>query len=226
MGGCRRGRPAQGLRLAVPRRVCGIRYTPDERALRSHAGGYYDWILNGLELYAALGAHDAVVECFPTATWTRLAGPRGGRTRAGWSSDALAGLGLAGVPAGLGQDARDAIGAAVTARLADDGLCELVGGEIAVPVSLPLTRGRRSMRATKERDHSMAQTKAQRSAAAKKAAATRKRNQAKGAGSELKRAASATTRSATRAAGAAGKAAKSAGKAAGSRASAARKKVR
>src|SRR5207244_8879341 len=85
-------------------------------------------------LYGALDGLETV-ECFPTATWTRLAGPRGRRTRAAWSSHALAELGLAGVPAGLGQDGRDAIAAAVTARLLHDGRCERLGGEIAVPVS-------------------------------------------------------------------------------------------
>ena len=129
----RDGEASRGCERELARRVCGIRYTPDERALRSHARGYYDWVLNGFELYGALDGLETV-ECFPTATWTRLAGPRGRRTRAAWSSHALAGLGLAGVPAGLGQDGRDAIAAAVTARLLDDGRCELLG-VIAVPVS-------------------------------------------------------------------------------------------
>lgn len=127
------GEASRACERELARRVCGIRYTPDERALRSHPGGYYDWILNGLELYAALRGFE-VVECFPTATWTRLAGARGRRSRAAWSSDALGRLGLEGVPARLGQDARDAIGAAVTARLYGDGRCELFGGAIAVPV--------------------------------------------------------------------------------------------
>ena len=126
------GERSRACEREVARRVCGIRYTPDERALHSHPGSYYDWILNGRDLYAELAAFD-VVECFPTATWTQLAGPRGRRSRAAWSCDALAGLAIAGVPERLGQDARDAVGAALTARLFDEGGCELVGGEIAVP---------------------------------------------------------------------------------------------
>ena len=128
------GAASRACERELARRVCGIRYTPDAEALRSHPAGYYDWILNGLDLYSALdGLH--VVECFPTATWTRLAGPRGRRSRARWSGDALADLGLEGVPARLGQDGRDSIGAAVTARMHDEGGCELIGGEIAVPAS-------------------------------------------------------------------------------------------
>ena len=128
----RHGESSRACERELARRVCGIRYTPDERALHSHPGGYYDWILNGLDLYAELAALDAV-ECFPTAMWTRLAGPRGRRSRAAWSRDALAALAIAGVPERLGQDARDAIGAAVTARLFDEAGCELLGDEIAVP---------------------------------------------------------------------------------------------
>src|SRR5204863_183230 len=126
------GESSRACERELASRICGIRYTPDEHALRSHPGGYYDWILNGLGLYAELAAFE-VVECFPTATWTRLAGPRGRRSRAAWSRDALAGLAITRVPERLGQDARDAVGAAVTARLFDERRCELIGGEIAVP---------------------------------------------------------------------------------------------
>lgn len=99
--------------------VCGIRYTPDERTLRApHRSDYYGWIRNGLDLYAALErAGLSVIECFPTATWTRLYGPRGTRPRAAWSRDALASVGLQGMRPQTSQDARDAIGAALTARL-------------------------------------------------------------------------------------------------------------
>jgi predicted nuclease with RNAse H fold len=114
--------------------VCGIRFTPDEASLRApHRSGYYDWILNGLALYAALeeaGLH--AIECFPTATWTRLHRPRGAQSRAAWSREALEGAGLRGVPPRLSQDARDAIGAALTARLHAEGRTELCG-EIVVP---------------------------------------------------------------------------------------------
>ena len=112
--------------------ICAIRYTPDARRLQRSR--YYEWIRNGLALYGYLErAGLQVVECYPTASWTRWAGPRGGATRAAWSRRALAASGLRGVPARVGQDGRDAIGAALTARLHAAGGCALFGGEIAVP---------------------------------------------------------------------------------------------
>lgn len=122
-------------RLAVA--VCGIRYTPDADAL-VEGGSYYEWIRNGLALYGALagavGRARRVVEVFPTASWTRLGGPRGSLPRGAWSAAALRSLKLERLPARrLSQDDRDAIGAAWTARL-----CSMPGaiewfGEIAVP---------------------------------------------------------------------------------------------
>ncbi|MFL5820837.1 MAG: hypothetical protein ACJ76S_09195 [Solirubrobacteraceae bacterium] len=124
-------RPAE--REFAGARICGIRYTPD--ACRLKANRHYEWVCNGLALYRSLEqAGLAVVECFPTASWTRWAGPRGDATRAAWSGRALAARGLRGVPGRLDQDGRDAIGAALTARLHTAGGCELFGGEIAVPV--------------------------------------------------------------------------------------------
>jgi predicted nuclease with RNAse H fold len=138
----RRPAPAGSRSRACERslagRVCGIRYTPDADALVS-GGSYYAWIRNGLALYAALagvgaGLQCRVVEVFPTASWTRLHGPRGSLPRAAWSHAALASLGLKALPTRrLSQDDRDAIGAAWTARL-----CSLPDaiewfGEIAVP---------------------------------------------------------------------------------------------
>src|SRR4051794_40477964 len=56
--------------------VCGIRWTPD--AARVSTGGYYEWIVEGLELHRALAGYDGeVIEVFPTASWTRWHGPRG-----------------------------------------------------------------------------------------------------------------------------------------------------
>jgi predicted nuclease with RNAse H fold len=117
--------------------VCGIRYTPDAKAL-VEGGGYYEWIRNGFALYDALagaaGCACRVVEVFPTASWTRLGGPRGTLPRGAWSGSALRTLALEGLPARrLSQDDRDAIAAAWTARL-----CSVPGaiewfGEIAVP---------------------------------------------------------------------------------------------
>jgi predicted nuclease with RNAse H fold len=115
--------------------VCGIRYTPDQHTI-AHGGSYYGWVRNGLALYEALSAQDRweLAEVFPTASCTRLRGPRGAMSRAAWSAAALDSLGLDGLPAGrLSQDGRDAIIAAWTARL-----CSTPGaiewfGEIAVP---------------------------------------------------------------------------------------------
>ena len=113
--------------------VCGIRYTPERSRLSGNA--YYAWIEHGLELYDALADGPwTVVECFPTASWTRWAGGRGRRTRAAWSRGALAGFTLEGVPPRLSQDERDAIGAALTARCHDGGATEPFGG-IVVPVA-------------------------------------------------------------------------------------------
>jgi predicted nuclease with RNAse H fold len=112
--------------------ICAIRFTPDARRLRR--GRYHEWVRHGLALYRVLeDAGLASVECYPTASWTRWAGPRGRQTRAGWSRRALAACDLRGVPARVGQDGRDAIGAALTARLHAAGGCTLFGGEIAVP---------------------------------------------------------------------------------------------
>lgn len=133
--------PAGARSRACERRlaaaVCGIRYTPDNDAL-VRGGSYYAWIRNGLALYDALAEADddggQVVEVFPTASWTRIGGPRGSLPRGAWSASALRSLKLEGLPARrLSQDDRDAIGAAWTARL-----CSVPGaiewfGEIAVP---------------------------------------------------------------------------------------------
>ena len=116
--------------------VCGIRYTPDAAALADNRA-YYAWIAHGFRLYAALlAARESagwdVVECFPTATWSRLGGRKGNRSRARWSHAVLLGLGVRGVPARMSQDARDAVGAALTARLYGNGQTESFG-EIVVP---------------------------------------------------------------------------------------------
>ena len=116
-------------------RICGIRFTPDEEAIRSHARGYYDWIKNGFSLYeeldaAFLRAGWEVIECFPTASLTRLGGPRT-TTRAAWSTAVLASL-VRDVPSRMSQDARDAVVAALTAEHYGSGRTERFG-EIVVP---------------------------------------------------------------------------------------------
>jgi predicted nuclease with RNAse H fold len=125
------GETSRACERALARAVCGIRWTPD--LIRVGASAYYGWVVEGLRLYEALaGLEVEVVEVFPTAAWTRWAGPRGVRRRSAWTRDALAGLGLAGIPERTNQDQRDAIAAAVTARAHDRGLTESFG-EIVVP---------------------------------------------------------------------------------------------
>jgi predicted nuclease with RNAse H fold len=128
----------EGERDLVRAGVCGIRFTPNERALQA-SPAYYEWIQNGFELYRALerAARRAgweVIECFPTASWSRWAGPRGQRRRAAWTRNALATLNLNGLPARTNQDARDAIAAARTAQAYSERGVEMFG-DIVVPVS-------------------------------------------------------------------------------------------
>jgi predicted nuclease with RNAse H fold len=124
-----RSRPGERL---LAKAICGIRYTPSQAVL-DEGSRYYEWIAHGLELYRALEVGRwELIECFPTASWTRLAGPRSGRSRAAWTREALDMLALVGVTGRGSQDARDAIAAAVTARCLDQGATE-VFGEIVVP---------------------------------------------------------------------------------------------
>jgi len=113
--------------------ICGIRWTPDRQHVR--ASPYYAWILEGLELFDALSRYgaEAVIEVFPTASWTRWCGKRGSRSRADWTRQGLAALGLEGLPARTNQDQRDAIAAAVTARQHAAGMTETIG-DIVVPL--------------------------------------------------------------------------------------------
>jgi predicted nuclease with RNAse H fold len=125
------GHTARDGERQLKKSICGIRWTPDKR--RVYAGAYYAWIVEGLALFDALAAYDgAVIEVFPTASWTRWHGSRGSRSRAAWTSQGLVGLGLDGVPARTNQDQRDAVAAAVTARQHSLGLTETMGG-IVVP---------------------------------------------------------------------------------------------
>jgi predicted nuclease with RNAse H fold len=129
------GRSAREGERRLARSVCGIRWTPSAEKLDGNP--YYAWILHGLELAALLRAARPwhVIEVFPTASWTRWSGPRRG-SRARWSQAALDSLGLSGLPARLGQDGRDAIAAAVTARQWSAGGTESFE-EIVVPVERP-----------------------------------------------------------------------------------------
>jgi len=114
------------------REVLSLRYTPDRAHLDARSA-FYEWIANGLELYAALARVGlAAIECFPTACWTIWAGARGRESRARWSARALAALKLDGVPERLGQDGRDAIAAALTAFDYDRGRARRIG-DIVIP---------------------------------------------------------------------------------------------
>jgi predicted nuclease with RNAse H fold len=111
--------------------VCGIRWTPPSAELEGNP--YYEWIVEGLRLYEVLRDQPApVIECFPTASWTRWHGARNGRRRSTWTREALGGLALRDVPPRTNQDMRDAIAAALTARDYEQSRFELFG-EIVVP---------------------------------------------------------------------------------------------
>lgn len=125
------GQTARDSELRLAKSICGIRWTPDER--RVHATAYYAWILEGRALFDALAAQDVqVIEVFPTASWTCWFGKRGTRTRAAWTRQGLAALGLTSVPARTNQDQRDAIAAAMTARQGSLASTETIG-DIVVP---------------------------------------------------------------------------------------------
>jgi predicted nuclease with RNAse H fold len=124
------GQRSRACERQLARGICSLRFTPDRGRL--HGNRYYEWIVNGFELYDVLDDGPwEVVECFPTASWTRWAGTRTG-TRAAWSQRALRALALRGVPNRLSQDGRDAIAAAVTARLHAADRTDAYG-EIVVP---------------------------------------------------------------------------------------------
>jgi len=111
----------------LARAVCGIRYTPARALLEDNP--YYEWILNGFELYVELAAAGLqAIECFPTASFTRWAGPRGDLSRAAWTRRALA------LAMPHGQDGRDAVAAALTARSAAAGRVDFFG-DIVVPLA-------------------------------------------------------------------------------------------
>ncbi len=124
-------------KLAAARDLPNVRPTPDLETLSAREDGYYDWVLNGFRLYERLEKRSRklgweVVECFPTASWTRWAGPRVSRSRSGWTREALGAMRLSGVPPRTSQDVRDAIAAAVTAAFYADGYTERFG-RIVVP---------------------------------------------------------------------------------------------
>ena len=123
--------------------ICHIRFTPDKEEIKKQkrkGSAYYEWIENGLELYTMLEPHKElekgnykVIECFPTAAWTRWGGRRGQKSRAAWSSHIL---GRKIDPQDFlrvrNQDERDAIAAAMVAYLYENGDTDRFG-EIVVP---------------------------------------------------------------------------------------------
>lgn len=126
------GERSRACERRLAKEVCGIRYTPDQGTLNG-GSPYYEWIRRGLGLYTALEHGPwGVIECFPTASWTRWLGPRPkDRSRAAWTRTGLENLGLRGLPSKTNQDIRDALAAALTARLFDEGRTEAFG-EIVV----------------------------------------------------------------------------------------------
>jgi predicted nuclease with RNAse H fold len=97
----------------VRAKVCGIRYTPNRARMLEKArwartqrrSNYYEWIFNGSWLYRVLARHfprAQVIECFPTASWSRIDGrrrnPRIDKTREAWSSRVLHDLVVLGAP--------------------------------------------------------------------------------------------------------------------------------
>jgi predicted nuclease with RNAse H fold len=133
------GESSRSEERELAREVCGIRWTPERGRLAGNP--YYEWVEHGLELYGALRAAgfdgDSVIEVFPTAAWTIWAGLRAGRPRGEWSADALADLRLVGLPSRrLSQDDRDAVAAALVARLHAEGRTRAFGA-IIVPADRP-----------------------------------------------------------------------------------------
>jgi predicted nuclease with RNAse H fold len=127
------GARARDGERALSRKVCGIRWTPDETEVRSNP--YYAWVVEGLELYRTLARLGTdTIEVFPTASWTRWLGRRAGRSRADWTRDGLTLLPLDGLPGRTNQDARDAIAAALTALAHTQGQTERFG-ELVVPAN-------------------------------------------------------------------------------------------
>lgn len=109
---CERAFAATGL--------CGIRFTPNEKAARARTDRYLEWVWLGLELWDALAEADVpAVECFPTASWSAWLGARRSRSRATWTTEGIARLratGVGGLEEVRDQDQRDAVAAALTAR--------------------------------------------------------------------------------------------------------------
>jgi predicted nuclease with RNAse H fold len=122
--------------------ICNIRWTPPQSELAGNP--YYEWIEHGLELYAALARalpEAELIEVFPTASWTVWSGPRTGRDRTAWSAAALAAIAPAGLPSRrLSQDDRDAVAAALTARLHGEGRARSFGA-IVVPAAAAVSAG-------------------------------------------------------------------------------------
>jgi predicted nuclease with RNAse H fold len=108
-----------GERAFARARVCGIRFTPDEGTAARRVDRYYEWVEQGIALWAALRDSGLrAVEVFPTASWTRWLGGRAALSRAAWSRAGLAQLAasVGGLDGVRDQDTRDAVAAALTAR--------------------------------------------------------------------------------------------------------------
>lgn len=134
--------PARGQGLsregerALAAAVCGICYTPNRSALEANPS-YYGLTLDGLALYESLKKEAkrpgwTVIEGFPTASWTRLAGARKAPARRVDARRPRA-LGLKALPPQTSQDGRDAVAAAKTAQLFERRGATEHFGDIVVP---------------------------------------------------------------------------------------------
>ena len=109
-------------------KVCSLYPTPSPETFEARLDSHYEWIREGLDAWRLLRPSGIeLVECFPTASWLRWHGPKQGRSRAAWSTAALAEHGLEALPERRNQDVRDAIGAALTARAWSRGEAERIG---------------------------------------------------------------------------------------------------
>ncbi len=102
--------------------LSGIYFTPNEEHAKGNS--FYDWVRNGLGLYALLEKEGIkkAIEVFPTGSWSRWCGSRKKNvSRAAWTKRGIETL-VAEHSIDIhgkvsNQDKRDAIAAAVTAQL-------------------------------------------------------------------------------------------------------------
>lgn len=112
------GQKSRANERLFSRQVGSVFFTPDQATIEEN--DFYSWMRHGFLLYRLLEekvAQAELIEVFPTSLWKAILGPRDKRSRTKWSSEALAQLNLADLPQQMGQDLRDAIGAAYLGQL-------------------------------------------------------------------------------------------------------------